>query len=124
MRHHIDLGLSCLLLQRGNRVVDLLIHLARVPDGSRGVVVDLVEPVGGVAVALEAHHLRLELRAGALDPVDEEDRVVVESLGFAHRCCKEESEQHKSQSRYDATSPHSVPPPIELRLIRRACSPV
>jgi hypothetical protein len=79
MSHDVDLGLARPLLQRGDRIVDLLMDLALVPDRPCGVVVDFVEPLSRVTVAHEAHLLRLELSSRAFDSVHEEDRVLLET---------------------------------------------
>ena len=103
VRDHVHVGLASSLLERRDRVVDLLIDLALVRHRARRVVVDLVDPALWVAVAHEAHRLRLELGSGAFDAVNEEDRVLAERrlgrrLRAGRRCGDQEPDRDEGRS--------------------------
>src|SRR3954468_23021450 len=106
MGGNVHLRLARPLLERRDCIVDLLIDLALVGHCASRVVVDLVEPALWIAVAHEAHLLRLELPSGALDAVNEEDGVLLEArlglrLGPGSR--RREQKPEHCQSRRDGT---------------------
>ena len=71
---HDDLGLAAALLERFDRFFDLFFDFAVVilRRGPQRVVVERFDPAVRVAVAFEAHLLRGEVRAGALNAVHEQ----------------------------------------------------
>ena len=78
MPDEVDLGLARALLQRRDRFVDLFVDFFMVTHGRRRVVVDLFDPAVRIAVAFKAHRLGGEVRARALEPVDDQDRTAFE----------------------------------------------
>ena len=87
MPDDVDLGLSGPLLEGRDRFIDLFGDFSLVTYGRCRVVVDLVDPAPRVAVAFKAHLLRREIRARALEAVDEQHRAAFEGRRARDRRC-------------------------------------
>ena len=81
MTHQVDLRGSGRCLQLRDQVVEAAQDVVHALQAEEGIVLERREVAVGIAVAREAHRLRLELPGGPEAPVDEDDGIAVEFGG-------------------------------------------